>query len=599
MRRKGMIVQMKTEQPKKKINRGNLLKLIRLMLPYRAAFAFCLLLTVVVNAAEVFKPVIMEIVIDDFLRYGKEQHGLYSIQGMGVVYFLLMSFGALAALGHTRLITRISQKILHDMRCKVFSHISRMNLTAFDEYSSGRLLTRATSDTDAINEFYVDVIVNLFKDIVLLIGVTTVMLVMNWKLALVGFAAVPFIALLSISTKRIMKRNFQRMKKLIGHINAFFSENIDGMKTVQAFNREDEKNEEFLELNNNYFKNAVVQIRMHSVLRPLMEVVNNMAIALLLVYGCNGMVGGWLEVGVVYAFTTYIKKFFEPINDLADKYNTIQSAAVSAERIFEILDDTNALENTEVNEKRGEIKGHIEFDHVWFSYDGETDVLRDVSFEIRPGERVAFIGPTGAGKTTIINLISGFYTPQKGEIRIDGIPIKDWNLGELREHICVVLQEVFLFAGTIEENIALTDKISREDVEKAVELAAAAQFVARQPEGLQTQTAERGATFSAGERQLLSFARAIAHKPSILVLDEATANIDSNTEQVIQRSIAQISKGRTTVFIAHRLSTIRQCDCIYVVSGGQIAEKGNHAQLMQQGGIYAEWCGRKTAETVS
>lgn len=581
----------KPKGEKKKINRGSLLKLVKLMLPYRAAFIFCLLLTVVVNAAEVFKPVVMKIIIDDFLRYGAEQNGLYSVAGMGILYFLLMASGALATLGHSRLITRISQKILHGMRCKVFNHISRMTLTSFDRYSSGRLLTRATNDTDAINEFYTDVIVNLFKDVVLVIGIAGVMLIMNWKLALVGFVAVPVIAVLSFSMKKMLKANFKKMKALIGHINGFFSENIDGMKTVQAFNREDEKNGEFQELNKAYFKTAILQIRMHSVLRPLMEVINNLAIALLLVYSCHGMIGGWLEVGVVYAFTTYIKKFFEPINDLADKYNTIQSAAVSAERIFEILDDEASLERSDTDQpRRGEMKGKIEFDHVWFSYDGEHDVLRDVSFVIQPGEKAAFIGATGAGKTTIINLISGFYVPQKGEIRIDDIPQSEWNLGELRERICVVLQEVFLFSGTIHENIALTDEISPEEVTRAVELAAAEEFIDRQPEGLQTQTAERGATFSAGERQLLSFARAIAHKPSILVLDEATANIDSNTEQVIQKSIAQISTGRTTVFIAHRLSTIQRCDRIYVVNAGQIVEQGSHDELMQLGGTYAEWC---------
>jgi ATP-binding cassette subfamily B protein len=319
---------------KKKVNKGSLGKLLVMLFPYWKLFVGCLLLTLLVNAAVIFKPAVMEIIIDDFLRNGEAQHGLYSVTGMGVLYFLLTLLGAAAALWHSRLITRMGQRILHDMRCRVFKHISHMSLTAFDRYSSGRLLTRATNDTDAINEFYTDVLINLFKDIVLILGISVMMLVMNWRLALVGFLAVPVIALISVSMKKKLKSNFQRMKQLVGRINGFFSENIDGMRTVQVFNREDEKYAEFDELNQGYFKVSLLQIRMHSLLRPLMEVVNNLAIALIIVYGCHGIMGGWLEVGIVYAFTTYIQKFFEPINDLADKYNTIQSAAVSAERIL-------------------------------------------------------------------------------------------------------------------------------------------------------------------------------------------------------------------------------------------------------------------------
>lgn len=582
------------QEPKeeKKITKGNLLKLVSLMLPYKGLFTVCILLTITVNLADLVKPYLLKIIIDDFLDAGLPQHGVYSITGLGITYFGMTLIGAFCALSHTRLINRICHTLLHDMRLKVYKHISKMSLTSFDQYSSGRLLTRATNDVETISEFYSDVVVNLLKDVVLLIGIAAMMLVINWRLALVGFVTVPFIFLITFTMRKILKRNFKKQKYLIGRINAFFSENIDGMKTVKAFNREQDKLREFEELDGEYFKTSLLQVKLNSILRPMMEVVNSIGIALLLVYGFYGVSGSLMEVGVVYAFTTYVKKFFQPINDLADKYQTIQSATVSADRIFEILDDAESQEQLDSGTYRERCKGKIEFRNVWFAYENENWVLKDVSFVVQPGQKVAFIGPTGAGKTTIINLISGFYFPQKGQILIDDVPISEWNLGILRENVCVVLQEVFLFAGSIAENIALSSDIPREKIERAVTLSAADSFIQKLPDGLDTRVAERGGTFSAGERQLLSFARAIVHDPAILVLDEATANIDSNTEQVIQKSIADISRGRTAAFIAHRLSTIRSCDCIYVVNAGQIVEQGNHEELTALGGIYCEWSGR-------
>ena len=557
-------------------SRHSLLKLAGRMKPFYWSFALCMALTVAANGAELLKPYVMSVIIDDFLRGGAQQHGLYSIDGMGTLYFSLIAAGAVCTLLHTRLINSIGQKILNRLRIDVFSAIEKMSLSAFDRYTSGRLITRATNDIETLDEFYTDIIVNLFQDAVLLIGITAVMLAMDWRLALVGFAAVPVIALITFSMRRALRQNFKRMKKLIGRINGFFSENIDGMKTVQTFGREHEKYSEFSALDGEYFKTTLLQIRLNSLLRPLMEVVNALAVAALIVYGWQGITGGILRLGVVYAFTTYIKKFFEPINDLAEKYNTIQSAAVSADRVFEVLDDTAAREHG--GEYCGPVVGKVEFRNVWFAYDDENWVLKDVSFRVEKGQKAAFVGPTGAGKTTIISLISGLYHPQKGQVLVDDIPVEQWELGALRRGVCTVLQEVFLFSGTIAENISLSDPMAGEEIRRAVHLAAADDFMAKQPEGLETRVAERGSTFSAGERQLLSFARAIAHDPAVLVLDEATADIDSNTEQVIQQSIASISRGRTALFIAHRLSTVRECDRIYVISGGCIAEEGTHGE---------------------
>lgn len=330
----------------------------------------------------------------------------------------------------------------------------------------------------------------------------------------------------------------------------------------------------------------MIQVTLNSVLRPIMEVINSLAIAILVGFGYFGITGGWLKVGVLYAFTTYVKKFFQPINNLADMFNTIQSAIVSADRIFEILDQKDAQENIQKGSYRQLVIGRIEFDHVWFAYIDNEWVLQDVSFTIEPGQKAAFVGATGAGKTTIINLISKFYIPQKGEIRIDGVPLNDWQTETLRRSVSVVLQDVFLFSGTIRDNISIHAPLTDSEIQNALSLSMASEFVEHLPGGYNAQLTERGSTLSTGQRQLLCFARAIAHDPAILVLDEATAHIDTNTERLIQASIQSISKNRTAIFIAHRLSTIRSCDCIYVIQRGRIIESGNHTSLMEKKGVY-------------
>lgn len=569
---------------KQKENSSSLMRLALLMKPYTGKLLICVLCVIIVNLADLLKPYVAAIVIDNFLVGTTEQSGLFSITGMGILYFIVAMAGALFSMTQVRLIARISQGILNEMRQKVFGKILHMPMKLLDRYGTGRLITRATNDVETVNEFYSDVFLNLFKDVFLLLGILVMMLILDPHLALVAFTGVPLIVLLTFSLKKVIKRNFKRMKQIIGQINGFFSENISGMRIVQAFNRQKNKLDEFRELNQAYFKTTMTQVFLNSFLRPTMEVINNLVIALLIVYGFGRITGGLLEVGVLYAFTNYVKQFFEPINDLAEKYTTIQSALVSTDRIYEILDETD-IEDPEAGTHGGPVKGTVEFKDVWFAYQDEDWILKGISFKVEAGQKIAFVGHTGVGKSTIINLVSRYYKIQKGQILVDGVPIEDWKLRDLRQGVSTVLQDVFLFTGDVAENLDMHAGLAEERMEQALEISEAAGFV-HELGGLQSPVTEQGLNFSTGQRQLLSFARAIAHDPAILVLDEATAHIDTNTEELIQRSIENISKGRTSIFIAHRLSTIQNCDVIFVLVDGQVAEQGTHEELYAMNGVY-------------
>jgi ATP-binding cassette subfamily B protein len=570
------------------MKKNSIVRLLKFTIPYLNIVIIAAICVLLVNAAQLAKPYILKIVIDDFLINRKTEAGLYSITAMGIFYMLAIVFGALLTFGQVNLMNYAGQQIISKLRKKVFTHIQYLPLSYLDKFSTGRLITRATNDVEALNEVFTDILINLFRDIFLLAGIIFVMFRMNVGLAAISFVAIPFIFLITNFFKNKIKENFKTMKSLIGQINGFFAENISGMKLVQIFNRELEKQKEFKFLNDKYFKSTMFQVQMNSLLRPIIEILQTLTIAILVWYGMGKIIGGTLELGVLYAFTTYIKQFFEPINDLAENYNTIQSAIVSADRIFELLDQEALLEDLDTGIAIERLKGDIEFKDVWFAYNEENWILKGVSFKIAAGETAAFVGATGAGKTTIISLISRFYKIQKGNIYIDGIDINDYRLWDLRKNVAVVLQDVFLFSGDIRRNIALNDEISEFQVNEALELSCANEFIDELPGGMQEPVRERGSTFSAGQRQLLSFARAIAHDPAILVLDEATSNIDTNTELLIQQSIENISANRTTLIIAHRLSTIRNADKIILLRKGKLVEMGNHDELLQKGGYYKE-----------
>jgi len=593
----------KSKKLKKPINvtpyKVNSLKeLVRLSMPYKSKILLACLCVLIINASLLLKPYILKVAIDDFIINRVPQHGLYSLASIGMLYLIIALLSSLFSYAQVNLMNRAGQEIIKDLRSQVFRTIQLMPLSFLDQNSSGRLITRATNDISEISDMYTDVILNLIKDLFLLIGIVYAMVSLSLEMALISFLVIPIMTFLVVVIKNKIRKNFFDMKHCIGKINGFMAETISGMKIIQIFRAEKEKEAEFLSLNNDYFKTTLIQVRLNSIMKPASDLFQNLAIAVLIWYSMDKIFNHTLQIGILFAFTTYIKLFFNPISDLADKYTNIQSALVSAERIFDLLKRKDTLENLDIGISKEHIDGEIEFRNVWFSYNNKDWVLKDVSFKIKKGQTAAFVGETGAGKTTIISLINGFYKIQKGEILIDGTDINTIKLRDLRQNVSVVLQDVFLFSGIIKDNITLNDKIEEEQFEAALKASCADVFINTFPKGIYEPVMERGNTLSAGQRQLISFARALAHNPSIFVLDEATSNIDTHTEKLIQKAIENISKDRTTLIIAHRLSTIRNADQIVVMKNGQIVEMGNSLELIQKDGYYKEMLEEGASENI-
>lgn len=497
-----------------------------------------------------------------------------------IVMTFILSYLQIYILNYT------SQKIIFNIRNELFNHLQGLSVRYFDNNPIGRLVTRVTNDTETLNEMYTNVLVNLFKDFFMLTGIMIVMISLNLQLALVSFALIPVILLISVVFRKYIREVYRLTRVQLAKINSSLNENISGMRTIQIFKKEKKFFDNFYKINKDYLNIQKKEITYFAIFRPSIEVIRSLGIALLVYYGAGNVISGSIQFGVLFVFINYLQKFYDPILDLTEKYNILQSAMASSERIFKILDTDMVIENPEFPVDIDDLKGEIEFRNVWFAYNDDDWVLKNISFKIKQGESVAIVGATGAGKTSIINLLTRFYDIQKGEILVDGINIKELDKNVLRQKIGVVLQDVFIFTGNIKDNIKLNKDISDEKVIEIAKYVNAHKFISRLPEGYDEPVMERGSTLSSGERQLLAFARTLVYNPQILVLDEATSNIDTETEILIQDALHKLIEGRTSIAIAHRLSTIQHSDKIIVLKQGEIKEMGSHQELLKNKGLY-------------
>ncbi len=573
-----------TEDKLESSYKGNaLLRLLSYMKPYLGWFLLCLALVLALTGFDLYRPILIGDAIDLF-----ETQGNYDvIIDTAIKYGIVLALSFVFNLVQTWVLQKTGQRIILTVRKELYAHIQSLSCRYFDLTPVGKLVTRVTNDVEALNEMYSGILVRLFRNIVKIIGLAIVMLTLDLKLALISFVLLPVVAVLTVVFRKISRKTYRITRTRLTDLNTFLSENISGMRIIQIFGREERKFDEFNDRNYKYYRAFYREMLVFAIFRPLIYILSVLSLMLVLGVGSREVLGNVISIGTLYIFAQYIQSFFEPIQELAEQFSTLQSSLASAEKIFTIMDEDALVPEPESPVVLPEIKGRIEFDHVWFAYDNENYVLRDVSFVIEPGQKVAFVGATGAGKSSILNLIGRYYDIQQGHIYIDGVDIRNISKKQLRSAIGQMQQDVFIFEGTVESNIRLYDEdITSEEVREAAEYVNASRFIEKLPNGYEEPVSERGSTFSAGERQLLSFARTLAHKPSILVMDEATANIDTETEALIQEALEKLMKGRTTIMVAHRLSTIQHADCIMVMHKGKIRERGTHQELLAQNGIY-------------
>jgi len=566
----------------KSYDRTLLWRLLRYLRDYKLPVAVSFLLIVIMAGLDLAGPWLTKIAIDRYIRQGRAD----GLDGIALVYLATLLAAFLVRFGQIYILQMTGQRVMLDLRREIYGHLQGLHVGYFDQNPVGRLMTRVTTDVDAVNELFTSGVVTVFGDLFTLFGIMGVMVAMNWKLALVTFSVIPLFFMVTNWFRRGSRATFREVRRWVARINAFLQENITGMTVVQLFRREERNREAFAAVNRAHTDANLAQIFYYAVFYPAIELLAAVATALILLYGGSRVLVGTLTLGALVAFIQYSERFWRPISDLSEKFNILQQAMASSERIFTLLDTEPRVVAASSPVRLERVRGRVGFEHVSFGYAPGSRVLHDIDFAVEPGRRVALVGATGAGKTSIISLLERFYDVQEGRVTLDGVDVRLLDPAQLRSSLALVLQDVHLFSGTIASNIRLGSDIPDERVRAAARAVHAHRFIEALPQGYETEVRERGATLSVGQKQLLSFARALAHDPRVLILDEATSSVDTETEALIQDALEVLLQGRTAIVIAHRLSTIQHVDEILVLHKGRVRERGTHQELLAQRGLY-------------